>query len=179
MARNIGKQRWTAEPELLRQFHEGRSHITCPKCHTSLGDAWEEKGERSYQYVVGLKHQFQEGRRHIACPRCSFLLGEVYWLPPTLGERIQYVCEYTTADMSFRTRWVVSLIIAVAIMGVMMGFVLHDSRMSLVAYVSSVKLAWLLLAGLMIFAFIWLFLSPGSGRYAADDDWLYWFNHRH
>ncbi|MEI7636056.1 MAG: hypothetical protein WCJ37_02035 [Syntrophus sp. (in: bacteria)] len=178
MAKNIGKQRWTAEPELLRQFHEGRSHITCPKCHTSLGDAWEEKGKRSYQYVVGLKHQFQEGRRHITCPRCSFLLGEVYWLPPTLGERIQYVCEYTTADMSFRTRWVVALIFAVAAIVVPMGIAVHEHG-RLIVHFSWEGIFSLCVIFLVVFGFVWLFLSPGSGRYAADDDWLYWFNQRH
>ncbi|MEI6313966.1 MAG: hypothetical protein WCO89_03785, partial [Syntrophus sp. (in: bacteria)] len=90
MARNVGKQGWRAEPGLARQFEERRNHLTCPKCHASLGDALAGKGEQKYLYCAGMRRQLIAGCRELTCPRCSFVVGEVYWLPPTVLDRIKH-----------------------------------------------------------------------------------------
>ena len=91
MTHGIGKKKWRWQPAFDRQLQDGRSHITCPKCNASLGDAWDGKGGREWSPVGAFAHQYQDGRQHLTCPRCSFLLGKAYWQHPTAWDWIKYI----------------------------------------------------------------------------------------
>lgn len=163
-----GKQRWTPVDALKRQFDEGKDYIACPKCKAFLGD------NKPFRPVQNFARQHTDGREHLTCPKCHALLGRVYWEKATIGDRIRHACAFQISDMSWRARWVTSLVIAVGLAGGGTMLAYKDSNMSLFHYISSGKPLWGLLLGLIVFGFVWVFLSPGGGNY--NYAWLWWFN---
>ena len=164
----VGKKKWHWVPEFDRQFHDGRSHITCPKCSASLGDAWEEKGGRIWSPVGAFEHQYWGDRRHLTCPRCSLLLGEAYWLHPTVWDRITYIFSERSGVMGML---IASFII-----------VMVPAMLAVVAFtytgvtpISVVLNDFIFLCCLVLPLWIGAFLALGGHYNAADDDDDWWW----
>jgi len=50
MRREIGNRKWLPVPEFDQQFHDGREHITCPRCHATLGRI-EQKPATTWDWI--------------------------------------------------------------------------------------------------------------------------------
>ncbi len=167
-----GKMRWTPVDALEQEWlDKGKDYIACPECKYFLVD---RKPKGTGFVVEEFARQFADGRVHVTCPNCHALLGQKFWDRPTIGDRIRHACEFQISDMSWRARWVTSLVIAVGLAGGGTMLAYKDSNMSLFHYISSGKPLWGLLLGLIVFGFVWVFLSPGGGNY--NYAWLWWFN---
>ena len=180
MARNVGKQEWRAEPGLARQFEDGRNHLTCSKCHASLGDALAGKGEQKYLYCAGMRRQLIAGCRELTCPRCSFVVGEVYWLPPTVLDRIKHLF---THGITARTQVITSAAIASPLAGMLVFTFCKKAITVGLPHYSWHEIFILLTAPILVFLIAILILSPfcedcrpGTGN---DEDWWYWYHRRH
>ncbi|HOR78370.1 MAG TPA: hypothetical protein PLG04_06160 [Anaerolineaceae bacterium] len=172
-----GRQRWTPVDALKQQFDDGRDYISCPECKAFLGD------NKPFRPVRNFARQHMDGREHLTCPKCHALLGRVYWEKATIGDRIRHACAFQISDMSWRARWVTSLVIAVGLVGGLSIMMAVDSGHSWTTWLNSVinnfgdflkGLVALLGLTVMLFGFIWVFLSPGGGNY--NYAWLWWFN---
>ncbi len=173
-----GRPRWKAVPALKQQFADGRDYISCPECKAFLGD------NKPFRPVRNFARQHMDGREHLTCPKCHALLGRVYWEKATIGDRIRHACAFQISDMSWRARWVTSLVIAVGLVGglfvIAFGGAHGYSPARCLNYIANnfnsfiSGLAGLLGLGVLLFGFVWVFLSPGGGNY--NYAWLWWFN---
>ncbi len=50
MRRRIGNRKWRPVLEFDQQFHDGREHITCPRCHATLGRI-EQKPATTWDWI--------------------------------------------------------------------------------------------------------------------------------
>ncbi|HOR77754.1 MAG TPA: hypothetical protein PLG04_02975 [Anaerolineaceae bacterium] len=173
-----GKQRWTPVDALKQQFDDGRDYISCPECKYFLADI-----KPNFHVVQEFSCQFSDGRVHLTCPKCHALLGKKFWDRPTIGDRIRYACEFQISDMSWRARWITSLVISVGLVVGLSIMMALDSGHSWATWLNYVinnfgdflkGLIALLGLTVMLFGFIWVFLSPGGGNY--NYAWLWWFN---
>ena len=171
MTHGIGKKKWRWQPAFDRQLQDGRSHITCPKCNASLGDAWDGKGGREWSPVGAFAHQYQDGRQHLTCPRCSFLLGQAYWQHPTAWDWIKYIFSERSGVTGMLAA---SLIIVVGASTLGVAAYSYTGAIPVTVFLKEINFTILCWVGIPLW--ILTFLALWGHENTTDDDWWWWWN---